>query len=310
VAVSCGAFTEGLLASELFGHVRGAFTGAVQGQQGLFRSARGGTLLLDDVAEIPLALQPTLLRVLETWQVRPVGSTRDVDVDVRVVATTNRELLAMVQEGLFRSDLYARLAQWTTRLPALRERREDIPALTAALLGRCNAAERPLTPNLQEALLVHDWPMNVRWLLNVLSVASIVTLSGPLALGDEVREALGSRAEGGRAHARLDPILGAESPLGVRCPAQAVSQLLGQLLETLLRRGGEHVVHGLYHRSAAEASLPPAPIGPPVEDCRGVGLLEWAISKHFLVGHVHPPSRQSGQRCSPRCEEQAKSSAR
>jgi len=190
VAVSCGAFTEGLLASELFGHVRGAFTGAVQDQQGLFRSARGGTLLLDDVAEIPLSLQPTLLRVLETWQVRPVGSTRDVDVNVRVVATTNRELLAMVQEGLFRSDLYARLAQWTIRLPPLRERREDIPTLTSALLGRCDATGRPLTPDLQEALLLHDWPMNVRWLLNVLSVAAIVTQSGALTLGDEVREAL------------------------------------------------------------------------------------------------------------------------
>ncbi len=190
VAVSCGAFTEGLLASELFGHVRGAFTGAVQDQQGLLRSARGGTLLLDDVAEIPLALQPTLLRVLETWQVRPVGSTCDVDVDVRVVATTNRELVAMVQEGLFRSDLYARLAQWTIRLPPLRERREDIPALTSALLGRCDAPGRPLTPDLQEALLVHAWPMNVRWLLNVLSVAAIMTPSGALALGDEVRSAL------------------------------------------------------------------------------------------------------------------------
>ncbi len=190
VAVNCGAFTEGLLASELFGHVRGAFTGAVQDQQGLFRSARGGTLLLDDVAEIPLALQSTLLRVLETWQVRPVGSTRDIDIDVRVVATTNRELLAMVREGLFRSDLYARLAQWTIRMPPLRERREDIPALTNALLARCDAAGRPLTPDLQEALLVHDWPMNIRWLLNVLSVAAIVTPTGPLALGDEVRAAL------------------------------------------------------------------------------------------------------------------------
>ncbi len=190
VAVSCGAFTEGLLASELFGHVRGAFTGAVQAQQGLFRSARGGTLLLDDVAEIPLSLQPTLLRVLETWQVRPVGSTRDVDIDVRVVATTNRELLAMVQEGLFRSDLYARLAQWTIRLPPLRERREDIPALTNALLGRCDAPGRPLTPDLQEALLIHDWPMNVRWLLNVLSVAVIATPSGALALSEEVLSAL------------------------------------------------------------------------------------------------------------------------
>ena len=197
VAVSCGAFTEGLLASELFGHVRGAFTGAVQDQQGLFRSARGGTLLLDDVAEIPLSLQPTLLRVLETWQVRPVGSTRDVDIDVRVVATTNRELLAMVQDGLFRSDLYARLAQWTIRLPPLRERREDIPALTKALLGRCDAPGRPLTPDLQEALLVHDWPMNVRWLLNVLSVAAITTPSGALVLGDEVREALRKDLPGG-----------------------------------------------------------------------------------------------------------------
>ena len=190
IAVSCGSFTEGLLESELFGHVRGAFTGAVQDQPGLFRSARGGTLLLDDVAEIPLSLQPTLLRVLETWQVRPVGSTRDVDIDVRVVATTNRELLAMVREGLFRSDLYARLAQWTIRLPPLRERREDIPALTNALLGRCEASGRPLTPDLQEALLIHDWPMNVRWLLNVLSVAAIVTPAGALALSDEVRSAL------------------------------------------------------------------------------------------------------------------------
>ncbi len=190
VAVSCGAFTEGLLASELFGHVRGAFTGAVQDQQGLFRSARGGTLLLDDVAELPLSLQPTLLRVLETWQVRPVGSTRDVDIDVRVVATTNRELLAMVQERLFRSDLYARLAQWSIRLPPLRERREDIPALTSALLGRCDAPDRVLAPDLQEALLLNDWPMNVRWLLNVLSIAAIVTPSGALQLGDDVREAL------------------------------------------------------------------------------------------------------------------------
>jgi DNA-binding NtrC family response regulator len=190
VALSCGAFNEGVLASELFGHMRGAFTGAVQDQQGLFRAARGGTLLLDDVAEIPLSLQSTLLRVLETWQVRPVGSTRDIDVDVRVVATTNRELLAMVQKGLFRSDLYARLAQWTIRLPPLRERREDIPALATALLGRCDALGRALTPDLQEALLVHDWPMNVRWLFNVLSVAAIVTRSGALELSDEVLLAL------------------------------------------------------------------------------------------------------------------------
>ena len=135
VAVNCGGFTEGLLASELFGHVRGAFTGAVGDQQGLFRAAHGGTLLLDEAGEIPLALQPTLLRVLETWQVRPVGSTRDVPVDVRVIAASNRELVTLVRQGLFRPDLYARLAQWIVRLPPLRDRREDIPALSRALLG-------------------------------------------------------------------------------------------------------------------------------------------------------------------------------
>ena len=191
VAVNCGGFTEGLLASELFGHVRGAFTGAVAEQQGLFRAARGGTLLLDEAGDIPLALQPTLLRVLETWEVRPVGSSRDVPVDVRVVAASNRELVGLVQQGLFRADLYARLAQWVIRLPPLRDHREDIPALCRALLARLDAAGRTLTPDLEEALLVHPWPLNVRGLSNVLSIALIATPAGEsLELGPEVREAL------------------------------------------------------------------------------------------------------------------------
>ena len=180
-----------MLASELFGHVRGAFTGAVAEQQGLFRAAHGGTLLLDEAGDIPLALQPTLLRVLETWEVRPVGSSRDVPVDVRVVAASNRELVGMVQQGLFRADLYARLAQWVIRLPPLRDHREDIPALCRALLARLDAAGRTLTPDLEEALLVHPWPLNVRGLSNVLSIALIATPTGePLELGPEVREAL------------------------------------------------------------------------------------------------------------------------
>ena len=191
VAVNCGGFTEGLLASELFGHVRGAFTGAVAEQQGLFRAARGGTLLLDEAGDIPLALQPTLLRVLETWEVRPVGSSRDVAVDVRVVAASHRELVGMVQQGLFRADLYARLAQWVIRIPPLRDRRADIPLLCRALLARLGAAGRPLTPDLEEALLVHPWPLNVRGLANVLSTAAIATPAGePLGLGPEVRAAL------------------------------------------------------------------------------------------------------------------------
>ena len=188
IAVNCGAFAEGLLPSDLFGHVRGAFTGAVAEQQGLFRAAGKGTLLLDEVAEISLGLQANLLRVLE---MRPVGSTRDVAIDVRVIATSNRELMTLVQERSFRSDLYSRLAQWTIRLPPLRERREDIPALTIDLLARCDAKGRAITSDLAEALLLHDWPLNVRGLFNVLSIAAICGASGePLSLGAEVRSAL------------------------------------------------------------------------------------------------------------------------
>ena len=191
VAVNCGTFTEGLLASDLFGHVRGAFTGEVADQQGLFRAARGGTLLLDEVAEIPLALQANLLRVLEMSEVRPVGGGRDVATDVRVIATSNRELVDLVQAGRFRADLYSRLAQWTIRLPALRERREDIPALISHLLERCDGAGRTLTPDLAEALLVHEWPLNVRGLLTVLSVAVVSAVGDdPLSLGAEVGRAL------------------------------------------------------------------------------------------------------------------------
>jgi transcriptional regulator with PAS, ATPase and Fis domain len=191
VAVNCAGFTESLLASELFGHVRGAFTGAIAEQPGLFRAAHGGTLFLDEAGDIPVALQATLLRVLETWNIRPVGSTRDVPVDVRVVAASNRDLVTLVRKGLFRADLYSRLAQWTIHVPALRERREDIPALSRALLSQHGAGERTLTPDLEEALLVHPWPLNVRGLANVLSVAAIATPAGlPLGLCPEVQSAL------------------------------------------------------------------------------------------------------------------------
>ena len=191
LAVNCGGFTEGLLASELFGHVRGAFTGAVSEQQGLFRAASGGTLLLDEASDIPLALQPTLLRVLETWEIRPVGSSHHVPVNVRVVAATNCELVTLVKEGLFRADLYARLAQWVIRLPPLRDRRADIAALTRALLARLDGAERALSPDLAEELLIHPWPLNVRGLSNVLSIAVIASPAAkPLELGPEVRDAL------------------------------------------------------------------------------------------------------------------------
>src|SRR6185437_8877798 len=185
------ALSEELLASELFGHVRGAFTGAVGDQTGLFRAAHKGTLFLDELGEMPRDLQPKLLRALELGQVRPVGGTAEISVDVAVVGATHRDLVSAVREGRFRADLYARLAQWIIPLPNLASRREDIPALIQRLLARCDAAGRPLTLPFAEALLLHPWPLNVRGLSNVLSIAALATPRGaPLGLYPEVVAAL------------------------------------------------------------------------------------------------------------------------
>ncbi len=190
VAVNCGAFSEGMLESELFGHRKGAFTGAVDHNTGLFRTADGGTLFLDEVGEMPAALQVKLLRVLESQAVRPVGGTKDILVDVRVVAATNRDLVAEVQSGRFRSDLYARLSQWLVPLPPLRERREDVPMLVRHTLLVRGAPDRGLRPDLAETLMLHRWPLNVRGLINVVSMALIASGDGPLELGPEVRNAI------------------------------------------------------------------------------------------------------------------------
>jgi DNA-binding NtrC family response regulator len=189
-------------------------------------------LLLDEASDIPLALQPTLLRVLETWQVRPVGSSRDVPVDVRVVVASNRELVSLVQQGLFRADLYARLSQWVIRLPPLRDRREDIPAISRALLQRLDAAGRTLTPDLEEALLVHRWPLNVRGLSNVLSVAVIATPAGlPLELGPEVLAAL------------QDNQIDAPEPLVAAAPVELDRPRLEELLTRFKGRVAEMARH-------------------------------------------------------------------
>jgi transcriptional regulator with PAS, ATPase and Fis domain len=190
IAVNCGAFSEGMLESELFGHRKGAFTGAVSDHPGLFRSAEGGTLFLDEVGEMPLALQVKLLRVLEARTVRPVGGTKDVAVDVRVVAATNRDLVTEVQSGRFRSDLYARLSQWLVPLAPLRDRKEDVPLLARHLLGLAGERSRAIRSDLAEALLLHDWPLNVRGLVNVVRMSRIASGEGPLGLTDEVRAAI------------------------------------------------------------------------------------------------------------------------
>ncbi len=168
VAVNCASLRPELLESELFGHVKGAFTGAQGSKDGMFQRADGGTLFLDEMGELPTELQPRLLRALQERRVRPVGGTEERAVDVRVVSATNRDLLAAAREGGFRTDLFARLAQCTLHTAPLRERREDIGALTRHFTDRAE-----VTLALMEALLLHPWPLNVRGLQNILRVARL-----------------------------------------------------------------------------------------------------------------------------------------
>jgi transcriptional regulator with PAS, ATPase and Fis domain len=173
LVVDCGALPPELLDAELFGHARGAFTGANQDRAGIFEAAAGGTVLLDEIGELPLALQPKLLRVLEAREVRRIGETAYRPVNVRVVAATHRDLRGAVNEGQFRADLYYRLAVVEIRLPALRERRDDLALLVDTILEQLRATDHPLvatlrTPSFYEALAAHAWPGNVRELRNYL----------------------------------------------------------------------------------------------------------------------------------------------
>ncbi|OFW07939.1 MAG: hypothetical protein A3H96_24160 [Acidobacteria bacterium RIFCSPLOWO2_02_FULL_67_36] len=177
VVVECAALQESLLQSELFGHERGAFTGADRAKPGLFEVAHGGTIFLDEIGEVSQATQVKLLRVLDTSTFRHVGGTQEIRVDVRVVAATNRDLEAMVRQGLIREDLYYRLSTITLKVPALRERRADIALLaeyfTAQFNGRFGFTKR-IGPEALAALARHNWPGNVRELLHVIEGAMVV----------------------------------------------------------------------------------------------------------------------------------------
>ncbi|WP_245815040.1 sigma 54-interacting transcriptional regulator [Cystobacter ferrugineus] len=166
VIVDCGAVVPSLIESELFGHAKGAFTGAHADRRGHLVQADGGTVFLDEVGELPLELQPKLLRVLESGTVRRVGDNAAKDVDVRVVAATHRDLKAEVAAGRFRADLYYRLAVVPVRVPALRERAEDIPLLARHLFQQAGQPDFPLTEELVQRLMGYDWPGNVRELRN------------------------------------------------------------------------------------------------------------------------------------------------
>ncbi|HEY1181023.1 MAG TPA: sigma 54-interacting transcriptional regulator [Rhodocyclaceae bacterium] len=188
VAVNCGAIPENLLESELFGYVKGAFTGANRDQRGLIPEADGGTLFLDEIGDMPTPLQVKLLRVLEEREVRPVGSTKSVSVNIRVISATHRDLREEMASGQFRSDLYYRLNVVSLDIPALNERRDDIPLLANHFLHRLaeryNKEINAFSPDAMELLVRASWPGNARQLLNVVEQAVALATSGvvPLAL--------------------------------------------------------------------------------------------------------------------------------
>jgi DNA-binding NtrC family response regulator len=193
VVADCASLSESLLESELFGHVRGAFTGAVRDRKGLAETARGGTLFLDEISTISPQLQGALLRLIQEHEIRPVGSDKTVSVDVRVIAATNKELAELVREGGFRDDLFYRLSVFEIKLPPLRERREEIPLLAHHFVKRLSAELGKeidlITPQAMALLEAHDWPGNVRELENVVERAVLLADSraiGPAAIPIDV----------------------------------------------------------------------------------------------------------------------------
>jgi len=247
IVVDCGSIPHELIASELFGHAKGSFTGAGADKQGLIEAAHHGTLFLDEIGELALDLQPQLLRVLDRRQVRRVGETQSVDVDIRVIAATHRDLRAMVRTGQFREDLYYRLAVVATHVPPLRERKADIPALASWFAERMGRGSFAQSPVLLDQLTRHDWPGNVRELRNVVERA--------LSLGDAALADLGDGVtpphEPG---VEVQPRRGSD-PAVLELPfkeakAQLVEAFERDYLTALLARH-----HGNISRAAAEAGI-------------------------------------------------------
>ena len=243
VAVDCGAIAPNVIESELFGHTRGAFSGAVSDRRGLVEEAHGGTLFLDEVGELPLNLQAKLLRVLETREVRRVGANSARAVDLRLVAATNRMLAQSVNEGSFREDLYYRLAVVEVQLPPLRFRREDLPLLADHFYRRLSGDGGPIPRELVDALMTRSWPGNVRELRNFIERCVTLGLTSP---GSSSKEAgpSSSRESALLAGDRLDVTL----PLNLGVPLkeardEAMERLELLYAQSVLRRAGGNVTH-------------------------------------------------------------------
>jgi DNA-binding NtrC family response regulator len=231
VAINCSAFPESLLESELFGHVRGAFTGATASKAGKFQLADGGTLLLDEIGEMPLTLQPKLLRVLQEREVDRLGDTHPFPINVRVLATTNRSLTELIDKGMFRSDLYYRLNVVPLTIPPLRERRSDIPELAEYFLRKYEPkAQRgrfSISPELLAQFCSYDWPGNIRELENAVR-RGLALAHGTILEADAIRSDAGVR-----------PISTTERPK----PGQTLEAVERKLLETTLRATGGNRTH-------------------------------------------------------------------
>ena len=248
VPVNCGAIPSELMESEFFGHRKGSFTGAVSDKTGLFQSAEGGTLFMDEIADLPLPMQVKLLRVIQEKTLRPVGQTAEVPVDVRILSATHKDLRALVASGQFREDLYYRINVIELRVPPLRDRGNDTELLTAHILKRLGAGTAQLTPDARARLLAYRFPGKVRELENVLERA--VALSGDLITADDIQIHQATPIG-----APLGAIPGPIAPNGAPKDASA-APLLGDRLDSLER---ETIVAALkehrYNKTATARTL-------------------------------------------------------
>ncbi len=234
IPVDCGSLVPTLIESELFGFVKGAFTGAQHAKDGLLAIAEGGTVFLDEVGELPTDLQAKLLRAIQEKEIRPVGSTKHIPINVRILAATNRDLEEGVAQGTFRRDLYFRLNVLSLRIPSLRERRQDIPILAAHFLERLSRGleqERTLSDDALKSMLAYDWPGNVRELENCLERACAFTTGPMIHLGDlpcEISQLDGATAaENGNGNNKIVPM----SELERQTILNAIAQLNGDKLQ-------------------------------------------------------------------------------